>query len=549
MIIKLILFFILFLNLFVSASQNDVKFIATFDDSLTNYLGGLYNRIEKDHSYANAYQTPDVFYGNNGRSLKIIAHKAEDGYCGVWMHLFRTLDQLEKKKITFYNPETAGYKYLSFMVKGEKGNEVFKIGVADEERIKSEDTVKIGYVSDYLKNGITTKWKEVVIPLDDMGIDVSTFGLINFDFTELGDYTVYIDNICFKKEKDKRPVFDNPNYIRKSLKTNLTNAMWVWRAEDILFNDKNQDELFQFCKQRNVKELFFQILYEFTGSKDKNNFTCTMQHQDAFRKFISNATKQKVRIHALEGYPDWVMEERHYEPIAFCKAICEYNKNSAPDERFYGIHLDNEPYLMIGFKNSALRPKIYKEYIELNEKLNKLIKENSSMVFGIDIPFFFDEPDETSGTIQMVEYNGKLKPTSEHLLDIVDNVGIMGYRTFAYGADGMIIHDQGEIDYAAKMGKKVYVGIETFKYQQIPVEFIAGYPINEFYQRLEKEAKDFAFISRINGFRIQTLDDGKDIHVGIEVPETVKNMKKVNDTLRQLGEKFGKNEYQKRIHL
>ncbi|MDD5067940.1 MAG: hypothetical protein PHF84_12920, partial [bacterium] len=464
---------------------------------------------------------------------------------GVWMHLYRTMDELQKKKIRFYDPRKDGYKYLSFMVKGKNGNEIFTVGVADEEKLKSEDTLKIGTVSDFLGRGVTREWQEVVIPLDDMGIDLSTFGLINFDFTEPGDYTVYIDNVCFKKKKDTVVNVPSSTFIKKVPKAGLTNAMWVWLAEDILFNDKNQNELLAFCKQRNIQELFFQILYEFTGSKEKNDFRCTLLHPDSFRKFIRNASKNHIRIHALEGYPDWVMRERHHEPLAFCRAICDYNRSSAPDERFYGIHLDNEPYLMIAYK-SPLRTRICREYIELNDKLTRLVKENSSMVFGIDIPFFFDQPDEKSGKIELVEYQGKKKPVSEHLLDIVDNVGIMGYRDFAFGADGMIFHSRGEMDYAEKAGKKVYMGIETFKYPLIPVYFVTGYPREQFFKRLQKEAKDFAFTSRINGFRIQTFDDGKSIHVGIEIPEKLKDQKKLNDTIKLIGEKFGRNEFRKK---
>jgi hypothetical protein len=43
----------------------------------------------------------------------------------------------------------------------------------------------------------------------------------------------------------------------------------------------------------------------------------------------------------------------------------------------------------------------------------------------------------------------------------VDNVGIMDYRTQAYGADGTIAHAQSELRYAAVVGKQVFLGLET----------------------------------------------------------------------------------------
>lgn len=529
---------------FCSADDN-CRLIMDFDLSMQNEMGGYYNRIVKEPSRISVYQDRSSFFGKSGRSLKIVADKREEGWCGIWMHLFNTMDELGKKEVRFYDPVKEGYRYLSFMVRGEKGRENFFIGVADRERMKAEDSVRAGAVSDFLKTGITRQWQEVLIPLEDLGIDLAEFGLINFDFSEMGKQTVYIDSVCFKKKKEKcrLPERTVPRVQRPA--TDITNAMWVWLAEDILFNDKNQKELLDFCAERSVRELFFQILYEFGKKEKKGRVACRLLHPGAFQKFIANASRKNIRVHALEGYPDWVMRERHEEPLAFCRAVCDYNKSSRPEERFYGIHLDNEPYLMIAYK-SPLRARILKEYIELNDKLMRLVRENSSMVFGIDIPFFFDQPDELSGEMTGVPYRGKTKPASEHLLDIVDNVGIMAYRDFAFGADGMIFHSRGEMEYAEKKGKKVFVGIETFKYPLIPVEFIAGTPRKEFYRRLESEARDFAFISRLNGFRIQTFDDGKNVHVGIEVPENMKESPKVRETLLELGRRFGVNEVKKK---
>ena len=51
---------------------------------------------------------------------------------------------------------------------------------------------------------------------------------------------------------------------------------------------------------------------------------------------------------------------------------------------------------------------------------------------------------------------------NEHVIDLVDNVGIMDYRTVAYGADGIIAQCAGEMDYASKTKKPIFVGLETF---------------------------------------------------------------------------------------
>ena len=78
-------------------------------------------------------------------------------------------------------------------------------------------------------------------------------------------------------------------------------------------------------------------------------------------------------------------------------------------------------------------------------------------MYGVDIPAWFDERNEFFEPVADVDG----RPVSELIIDIVDNVGIMDYRTQAYGADGTIAHAQSELRYAAGVGKQVFLGLET----------------------------------------------------------------------------------------
>jgi len=60
-----------------------------------------------------------------------------------------------------------------------------------------------------------------------------------------------------------------------------------------------------------------------------------------------------------------------------------------------------------------------------------------------------------------VEFRGTSKPVSEHVIDLVDTIAVMDYRTYAFGADGVLALARSEIEYAAKSGKRVFVGLET----------------------------------------------------------------------------------------
>ena len=80
---------------------------------------------------------------------------------------------------------------------------------------------------------------------------------------------------------------------------------------------------------------------------------------------------------------------------------------------------------------------------------------------GADIPFWFDTPDEFFREERLVEFHGVTKPVYEHVIDMMDIVVLMSYRTFAAGADGIVLHSSDELAYASKTGKRIFVGFET----------------------------------------------------------------------------------------
>jgi hypothetical protein len=50
---------------------------------------------------------------------------------------------------------------------------------------------------------------------------------------------------------------------------------------------------------------------------------------------------------------------------------------------------------------------------------------------------------------------------NEHVQDLYDYVALMDYRDRAAGGDGIVAHAQDELDYGARVGKPVVVGVET----------------------------------------------------------------------------------------
>ena len=91
----------------------------------------------------------------------------------------------------------------------------------------------------------------------------------------------------------------------------------------------------------------------------------------------------------------------------------------------------------------------------------------AGLAIGVDIPFWYDTRDEFSYEVNRVDFNGDHKSAEEHVIDLMDYVAIMDYRTSAYGADGTIAQAVGELAYASQKGKQVFIGLET---SEIPDE-------------------------------------------------------------------------------
>jgi hypothetical protein len=139
--------------------------------------------------------------------------------------------------------------------------------------------------------------------------------------------------------------------------------------------------------------------------------------------------------------------------------IIRFNRESKPSERFDGIHLDVEPYLLPGF-NGPRHTEILEGYLELLLKVGAQA-HRAKLIIGADIPFWYSELDEFTHDVSTIRFRGITKPTYQHIIDNVDNVAVMSYRTTSSGMDGIVAHSLGEIRYAQQAGKTVFVGLET----------------------------------------------------------------------------------------
>lgn len=222
-------------------------------------------------------------------------------------------------------------------------------------------------------------------------------------------------------------------------------AMWVWDVK-IAGSQEASLRLVDFCISRRINLLYLSA-FAFSDNARK-----------AYRSFNTLAHKNGIKVHALAGDPRWCIEKYHKQPIKWARNVLDFNKESQPHERFDGIHSDAEPYVL-GKVWEVEKQMLLKWYLDLNQKIMDLIDvEEARITFAADIPFWYD--DDAS---MQVEWHGAVKPPSYHVLDTIDEITVMDYRNFAEGPNGSITLVKYEMEYAGKLGKKVYIGQETKK--------------------------------------------------------------------------------------
>ena len=521
-------------------AESSSVLIDDFNDDVQNELAGYRSTFAAAPSKVSAMRVADVFRGTSGRSAQIAADRAESGFCGYWIHLF---DMRAAEKRYF---DASRFAYLSFWVRGAEGGEDFLIKLADERWIVKQDSVTVAQASHLLRDGITTTWQEVVIPLRDQHkLDWRQLGGITFEFVRPGKHVVYIDDITLKTKADDTLLPTDATVVSPMPAPNsMPRKLWVWSTEKLLQDASARAELFDICRTQRIDELWMQLLYDVKRQDGQPHATtCELRYEDDVRILLDEAHGHGIRVHALDGYPDFALRENHDIPLGVVDAVIAFNRVGPVHSRFDGVHFDNEPYLLIGWHNPTQRQEILQDFLTLNAECQRRIREQSAMQFGIDIPFWWQERDEATGQIVAeVEFNGKRQAASFHCLEMLDNVGVMNYRDVADGADGMIAHGRELLEYAEHHGRAiVYMGVETFRYQPTPVWFATGISPERFDAVLESTGEQTGRLSRLDGLRLRTLDDGQRVSLGIELPQPLTSdvEQLATKTMLELAKHFG----------
>ncbi|MCA1064181.1 amidase [Rossellomorea sp. AcN35-11] len=210
-------------------------------------------------------------------------------------------------------------------------------------------------------------------------------------------------------------------------------STWLWNTVEIV---DQKDEIIVFLREHGVNEVYLQV-----------NPEVGIEH---YQRFIEMATIEKIHVYALDGAPHWATVKGQSSLITFFDWVEKYQMVAGEAQRFTGVHLDVEPYLLSGW-SSAYK----KTVLNYQKMVNTAVNRSSSLdiTLGMDIPFWFDEK-----TYHNEFGKGNL---ARWVIGKTDEVAVMAYRDQANGPNGIIQLVRSEMEYGLSQGKKVKVGIET----------------------------------------------------------------------------------------
>ncbi|MGH8245324.1 MAG: hypothetical protein ACREUU_02705, partial [Gammaproteobacteria bacterium] len=486
-----------------------------FDQGVANAWGGTYNFFARDPSWTRVYLDSRVRRSARGYSLRVTAHRESQGFCGVWLEFFP--DYAAPRNLLDATP----FRYLSLWIKGQKGGEKFDLKLVDDADEAKAELIPTRPVQAYLAAGVTPRWQEVRIPLQDFRqINLGRLRHLVLDFKTPGDYRVYLDDLSLKSEPGAGLVKTaaDPAKTLPDAWGKTPRALWVWETKSLFHQPAEADRFFRFCSGTKIDELYLAV--ELSQTRTDRGPEFQLQDADRYGEFLARAHRHGLRVEGLIGTPEWAARENHAHALAAAEAVLAFNSIVPPESKFDGVHYDVEPYLLLGYSDPSYRPQIQREFLEMVSRCAEKVRAQPGIGLSCDVPAWFYPAHPFNREELLVQFNGEVKTVGEHLTDLLDTVTLMDYRNQAAGSRGIIALGLPALAYAATKGRKIVVGVETFFEPDAPAWFLCSLPSLEFYRKLATSGlrNQISFA----GFRIATFFDRDRVYVGLNAPAEMK---------------------------
>lgn len=228
----------------------------------------------------------------------------------------------------------------------------------------------------------------------------------------------------------------------KKLGKGRVKATWLWDASIIA---SRPDQVINLCIQNKINTIY--------APYDTTKATVSQ-----YQYFISKANDNGIKVEALNGDPDWALTSYQANCQSWINSVISYNSSVAKKEKFQGIHLDNEPYLLTSPLNWSVlndRVQIMNQWLVASDAYISSC-HNAGLTAGCSIPFWLDDSQDVSDAIAQ---DSQLANFYKQIIDKWDYVAIMAYRDIVTGTNSVSDIVQNEINYPTS--PKIIIGLET----------------------------------------------------------------------------------------
>ncbi|WP_322907503.1 hypothetical protein [Paenibacillus campi] len=205
-------------------------------------------------------------------------------------------------------------------------------------------------------------------------------------------------------------------------------ATWLWNTRLIA---SSATDILQFAASEQINLIYLQINRDLDA--------------DVYYRFIAAASAQGIAVQALDGDPSWALDSRRSQLQASLDWIASYQRSAAAAERFSGIHIDIEPYLLREWRTN--QKKVIRGWQQSVLNVVQTARQ-LGIPASADIPFW----------LHTLPTTDKQTTLSSWMMQQYDGITIMAYRD---RADAIVDVASTELSEAVTAGIPVYVAVET----------------------------------------------------------------------------------------
>ncbi|PZE20511.1 alpha-amylase family protein [Paenibacillus xerothermodurans] len=168
-----------------------------------------------------------------------------------------------------------------------------------------------------------------------------------------------------------------------------------------------------------------------------------------YSNFIREAGARGIEVRALSGAPNWVLPEHNKKMYEFVHWVKQYNQQVQPEEKFDGIHLDVEPYVLPEWKQDS--DAVIGLWRDTVSGFAEEVKSDSDLAVGMDMPVWLDKFNVSDGA-------GGSTTLADWMIRRVDQVTLMAYFD---NAQQMAESVKDELNHANSAGVPLIMAVET----------------------------------------------------------------------------------------